>query len=144
MELRRLRPDDLEQVANYAIEGMRPHLVPLVLSRERVRAVIRHTQSSEQDFHLVAEHDGQIVGAIAALVSPMLWFERWEASVVMCRATHPGAGAQMVRRLMEWARDDPRIKRVVFPIEFDAPRAMARFLRMNGFGAPQGTAVAYT
>lgn len=144
MELRRLRPNDLEPVANYAIEGMRPELVPLVLSRERVRSVIRHIETSQQDFHLVAEHDGQIVGAIAAITSPMLWFERWEATVVMCRATFPGAGAEMVRRLMAWAKDDPRVKRVVFPLEFDAPKAMARFLRMNGFGQPQGAAVAYT
>lgn len=144
MELRRLRPTDFDRVANYAIQGMRPHLVPLVLSRDRVLTVVAHMASSEQDFHLVAEHEGELVGAIAAIASPMLWFERWDATVVMCRATHPGAGAQLVRRLMDWARDDLRIKRVVFPMEFDAPRAMARFLRMNGFGAPQGLAVAYT
>lgn len=144
MELRRLCREDLDRVANYAVEGMRPHLVPLHLSMDRVRAVIRHLEISEQDYHQVAEHDGQIVGAIAAVASPMLFFERWEASVVMLRATMPGAGAALVRGLMQWARDDIRIKRVVLTMEFDAPRSMARFLRMNGFGAPQGTAVAYT
>lgn len=139
-----MRPEDMETVYRFTVSGLRPHLYPLVLSPEKVRAVIRHFVESPHDFHLAAFDGEEMVGGIAAAVTPMLWFERAQADVVMCRAVRAGVGRRLLGDMMAWARSDMRVKRVVFPLEFDAPRAMGRYLRTLGFEPPQGMAVAFT
>ena len=49
------------------------------LSLDKVKAVVRHFAVTPADFHLAAFNDGRVVGAIAACVSEMLFFERCEA-----------------------------------------------------------------
>jgi hypothetical protein len=144
VEFRRMQHDDLEAVYRFTVEGLRAHLYPLHLAPERVRAIIRHFIDTPQDFHLAAFDGPVMVGGVGAAVSPMLYFERCEATVVMCRAVQPGVGRHLLTEMMTWARSDMRIKRVLFPMEFDAPRAMARYLRSLGFEQPQGLAVAFT
>lgn len=134
----------MEVAYRFCVEGLRPELYPLVLSPQRVREVMHHVMSTTRDFHLAAFDGQQMVGGVAAVVTPMLWFERSEANVVMCRAVRPGVGRRLIDDLIRWAREDMRIKRVLFPVEFDAPAAMTRYLRMRGFNQPQAFAVAYT
>lgn len=134
---------DIPRLASYAIEGLRPERQQMVLSRPKVEATISHFVHSRSDFSLMAEADGQIVGAIAVLVADMLWFERCEAHVVMCRATKPGVGRELIHRAMQWAWADMRIQRVLWSLEDDAPRATARLARMVGFETSQTLCVAH-
>lgn len=136
MEFRRLRDtDDLEAVADFAIAGMRADLYPgLRVSREKVLAVVEHCQRSAADFHLVAFDAGRIVAAIAAIKHEMLWFERCEAHVIICRSVAPGAGFRLFAALRRWADEDMMVRRVVFPIEFHAdPRQAEVLARRYGF-----------
>lgn len=134
MEYRRITADEVPAVAAFAIEGMRADLYPgITLSQIKVAFVTRHFAESWQDFHLVAFDGGKVVGAIAAAVSDILFFDRAEAHVVMCRAVVPGVGRRLIAALRKWSDSDERVRRVLFPQEFHAdPRAL-KLLARYGF-----------
>ena len=132
---RALQPLDIEPVARFAADGLpMPQSAGVRLSMDKVRAVVRHFAGSASDFHLVAFDGSNVVGAIAACVSEMLFFERCEATVVMCQARgEPGIGRELISRLMAWATSDMRVRRVQFPVEIGARRGFERLLRGHGF-----------
>jgi hypothetical protein len=134
VNFRRITSRDIEVVASYAIEGMQPGLYPLHVDRAKVRAVIgAFVEPSHDNFQLAAFVGDKMVGGIAAAVMPLLFFERCEAHVVMCRATLPGAGLRLLRALRQWADADMRIRRVVWPIEFHADPRIAKMAARAGF-----------
>lgn len=141
VEFRTITPDDVQQVSDYAITGLRPDLYPMRLSPEKVRATIEHFMRSKSDFHLAAFESGVMVGGIAVAAHESMWFERCDATVVMCRATLPGVGQKLIAALKAWAAEDMRIRRVFFPLEFDADARMARLLSRYGFGVTQTVCV---
>jgi len=102
-------------------------------SPDKVQATIEHFMRSTSDFHLAAFDGERIVGGIAAAVYESPWFERSDATVVMCRAVVPGVGRQLLASLRAWIDDDFRIRRVMFPTEFDARPGMQRLLQRFGF-----------
>ena len=133
---------ELDAVTAFAIEGMRAELYPgLRLDPVRVRHVVAAIVGGQAaGFQQIAVgDDGQLVGIVAALQVPMLFFERCEAVVVACRAVAPGAGRQLLRALKTWADDSHAIRRVVWPIEFHAPASTVRLAQRLGF-----TQVAHT
>ena len=142
MEYRRLKPEDMPAVAAFAIEGMRADLYPgLRLNEAKVLGVVDHFRKSCRDFHLVAFDSGRVAGAIAAVVSEMLFFERCEAHVVMCRAVVPGTGSRLIGALRAWADEQMMLRRVQFPQEFHAdPRAL-KLLARHGFSQQVTTCV---
>lgn len=144
MEFRRLHPNEAQAAAAFAIEGMRPGLYPdLILSHYKINAVIKHFMDSTTDFHLAAFDGDRIVGGIAAAAYESPWFERYEATVLLCRAVAPGVGARLLSALREWCDESLMIRRAFFPMEFDASPAMARLLRRYGFATTQ-TVCTYT
>ena len=143
MEYRRLKPEDRHAVAEFATVGMQAHRYPLRVSAGKVQATVQHFEKSASDFHLVAFDGPTVVGAIAAVVSELPFFERWEAHVVMCRAVVPGVGRRLIAALRAWADQDFRIKRVQFPQEYHAdPRAL-KLLARYGFSQTMTTAIYY-
>ena len=132
-----VKADEVQQLADFAIEGMQAHRYPLHVSRAKVLAVIEAVRTGANHFGLAAFDGSRIVGAIAALVCDMLFFERCEAHVVMCRAVVPGAGARLIRALQRWAAADMKIRRVHFPVEEGADPRTAKLLTRCGFTRPQ-------
>lgn len=131
---RRINPEDVGQVVQFAIDGMRPDLYPLHLCRAKVRSVVEAFIEPNRDrFQLAAFEGDRMVGGIAAAVMPLLFFERHEAHVVLCRATSPGAGIRLLRALKAWADEDMRIRRVVWPMEFHADPRIAQLAARAGF-----------
>jgi len=99
-----------------------------------VRGVVEAFIEPHRDrFQLAALDGGQIVGGVAAVVMPMLWFERSEAHVLMCRATAPGAGRQLLGALKHWANQDMRVRRVIWPMEFHADPRIVKLAQRAGF-----------
>ncbi len=144
VDMRRISIDEVDTVAEFAIRGLRPERYPLHVSEARVRAAIRHFATSQTDFHLAAFDGPRMVGGIAVLVSPILWFERTEAHVVMFFCDPPGAGAALLRAAMQWAKRNPAIRRVLWPLEDDADaQRMQRFARRFGFDRSQHVMLAY-
>jgi hypothetical protein len=141
VDYRRIQPGDVLQVEAFAIEGMRPALYPMRLSTDKVRATIEHFMRSTSDFHLAAFDGERIVGGIAAAVYESPWFERCDATVVMCRAVVPGVGRRLLAALKAWIADDLRVRRAFFPMEFDAEPRMQRLLARYGFNSTQTVCV---
>lgn len=142
MDYRRIQPADIEQVEAFAVQGLRPELYPMRLSAEKVKATIGHFMRSDRDFHLAAFDGDRMVGGLAAAVYESPWFERCDATVMMCRAVVPGVGRSLIAALKAWADDSPMVRRVFFPLEFDASPAMTRLIRRYGFTSTQ-TVCAY-
>lgn len=144
MEYRRITIDEIDRVAAFAIRGMRPDRYPLHMDPARVVATIRHFAGSTTDFHLAAFEGTRMVGGVALLVTPMLWFERAEAHVVMLFADAPGAGFRLLREAMRWASAQPGIRRVLWPLEDDADVArLARIAARFGFNRGHQVLLAY-
>lgn len=137
IDYRRIWPSDIDQLTAFAIDGLRPGLYPMRLSPTKIDATIRHFMQSTSDFHMAAFDGGRIVGGIAATVYESPFFERCDATVVMCRATLPGVGRRLIAALKGWADDDFRVRRVFFPLEFDADKRMQRLLARYGFAGQQ-------
>lgn len=104
---------------------------------DKVRAVVRHFAACETDFNLGAFVDGKIVAGIAAVVQPMLYHERHECQVVMCRSDSPGAGRRLIKALRDWTDADMRIRRTCFAQEFDVDPRMLKLLARYGFTQQQ-------
>lgn len=144
VELRRLTSEDREAAADFAIVGLRPERVPLLMNRSRVLSVIDGIMSSEQHFHLAAFEDGRIVAGIAVMVTPMLFFERCEAHIVMFFSRKPGAGFRLLREAMRWVRGQPLIRRVLWSLEDDADHErIARIAERHGFKRRHALLAAY-
>lgn len=134
MELRRATLDDVAAIADFAIAGMRAELYPgMRVSRAKVEGVIRHFAGTPAAFQLAAFEGGQVVGAVAAIEAPMLWFERSEAHVVLCRATQPAVIRTLLRELRRWADGQFLVRRVVWPMEFHHDERMPRLAARFGF-----------
>lgn len=134
LRFRRIDQGDIGAVAAFAIEGMKAEMYALHIDRAKVVGVIeRFIAPSHDRFQLAAFDGARMVGAIAAVVMPMLFFERSEAHVVLCRATAAGAGRRLLRELLRWFKADMRIRRLVWAMEFHADPRIARMAARMGF-----------
>lgn len=143
MELRRITPDEIDQVAEFAIDGMHVERYPLHLDCTKVREAVTHFQRSSTDFHLAAFESGRIVGAIAAAVVGMHWWERCEAHIVVFRSASVGAGRQLLRALMAWFDGQPMVRRLTWAFERDADPRQKRYAKRFGFNTFALVATAY-
>lgn len=134
VEYRRITAEDVPVVAQFAIDGLPLH-DGLRLSRAKVEAVVSHFANAPSDFHLVAFVAGRVVGAIAACVTEMAFFERCEATVMVCQARGGprGVGRELLARLKAWADGEMRIRRIQFPIDAGARPGYARLVGRYGF-----------
>lgn len=125
---------DLAKAKPFVVAGLRVDKYPLHLDHGKVDAVLRTFCEPHPDrFQLAAFRGDAIVAGIAAAVMPMLWFQRCEAHVVMCRSVYPGAGVRLLHALKAWVDADMRIRRIVWPMEFDADARTLRLASLCGF-----------
>lgn len=134
MDYRRINPEDISHVTEFVIQGLRPDLYPLHLSKTKIRSACEFFMKSQADFHLAAFDGGKMVGGIAVHVAEMLWFQRSEAHVVMFFATVPGVGFKLLRAAMQWVHGHIGIRRVLWPLEDDAPSQRMQSIAARRFG----------
>jgi len=114
------------------------------VSEEKIAGWVRTCMDPKSPhFHLAAFNNGLVVGAIAAYVVEMPFFERCEAHVVMCRATQPGAGRILIRKMNEWFEGNMMVRRVIFPLEENADPRQALLLARFGFVRAQTNVIKY-
>lgn len=125
--------EDIPQFIPLAMEALslQPYST-MVPSLAKVSALVDRAVGNVQDFVWVSEHDGQLQGALAALVEPLVLYERNQAQVVMWYCKHPGDGARLMRRFLAWLRTRPMIKQAVYsPEAFGDPRITELVQRMG-------------
>lgn len=144
IRLRRIEPNDVRQVADFAIYGLRAELYPMHVDRQKVEGMVQTFCQPHPDRFQLAAFDGQrMVAGIAVAVTPMLFFERCEAHIVMFRSVLPGAGVMLLRALRRWVAKDMRIRRVVWPMEFHTDERTLRLARVCGFDSQMALCVHY-
>lgn len=119
--IRKAQPKDVSKIVELGMESLRRNGYEewFVLDKEKVMDEAKEAVSSPACFVMVSEIAGEIVGVIAARVSPMLFFERSQASVLMFYCRRPGDGTWMMKRLWKWYRGRPAIKRLEFTFDIN-------------------------
>lgn len=142
MDYRPVQPSDVDAVAAFAIEGLRPDLYPGHLDRSKVLRTIRHFCDGN-GWNLVAFDGARVVGVAAALEQEQFWFERREAIVVCLFATVPGVGWRLFRAMRRWFDADPMLRALRWPFEFDADPKQLRVAERFGCNSFHVTASRY-
>ena len=131
--IRKAKPSDIGDVARLGIEAL--NLDPyenLRIDEDKVKAIATECISAPCNFCWVAEKDGEIVGAVTAIVHPMAFYERNQASVVQFYCKDPGQGIKLIRELLSWAKGRPAIKMVCFTLECRADPRIGKLLKRLG------------
>lgn len=127
-------PADVPALVALGIEALNEDpYTELIIDPEKVRKVAVECVSAATNFAWVAERDGEVAGAVCAIVVPMMFYERSQASVVMyyCRRA-PGEGIALLREFLRWARARPVIKLIEFTLERHADPRIGKLLTRLG------------
>ena len=131
--LRKAVQDDIPEIVSLGVEALTKHSYPgLEISRIKVFNTAVECVTSERNFCYVSEKDGKIVAAVSALVHPMLFHERQQASVLQFYSVSPGEGVKLMRELMRWVDSRPGIKMVCFTMEATADPRIGTLLSRLG------------
>lgn len=132
--IRKAVPADIPKAVEIAIEALSIDPYPqLVISRERVTNMVTECISSAAHFAWVSEVDGEIVGGLGALVTPMIFHERSQASVLLWYCRRPGDGALLMRQFMRWCNGRPMIKQITYHGERGADPRVGLLAKQCGF-----------
>ncbi len=117
---------DMAWLPQYILGGMNTN--GFTPSMPAIHTMIEHCR--KDGFALVADDDyGCPAGILGAVVNPSFWAQESEINVVALRSTRPGAGAKLIRELLDRARKT-FAAHVVVTVENPDPRldrAMRRF-----------------
>ena len=131
--IRKATPSDISDVARLGIEALNIGAYDnLRICKDKVLAIATECVSAPCNFCWVAEKDNEIVGAVSALVHPMAFYERSQASVVQFYCTDPGQGVKLIRELLHWVDTRPAIKMVCFTLECKVDPRIGKLLKRLG------------
>lgn len=131
--IRPATPDDIQAITDLGLEALEKDAYEnLVIDPDKVRAMALECISSASNFAWVNEIGGEIVAAVSAFVSEMMFYERMQATVVQFYTRVPNAGLPLIRKFLEWARGRPIIKLICFTLECNSdPRIGMMFERLG-------------
>jgi hypothetical protein len=135
--IRKAVPADIAKIITLSIDALRQDAYEeLVISEEKVSALVREAASAAQHFLWVSEHEGQIDGALGALVYPMMFHERSQATVALWYCKRPGDGMRLMQQFLAWAESRPMIKQVQYCGERRGDKRIVEVLQKRyGFAA---------
>ena len=91
------------------------------IDRDKVKAVAIECISGASNFAWVCEENGEIVASVVALVHPMTFYERSQATVMQFYSRGKnGQGVRLIKEFLRWAKGRPIIKHIVFTLERNA------------------------
>jgi len=126
-------PMDVNEVVRLGLMALEENAYEeLVIDVDKVRQVAIEGISGAQHFCWVADRGGRLVAAVGALVHPMTFYERNQATVVQFYATEPGTGLPLIRRFLEWARARRGIKMIQFTLEPNSDPRLPKMLERLG------------
>lgn len=131
--IRKAVPSDISGVARLGTEALNDNPYDgLRICEEKVTELARECVSSSRNFCWVAEKDGELVGAVSALVHSMAFYERSQATVIQFYCKEPGQGIKLIRELLRWVDTRPAIKMVCFTLECKADPRIGKLLKRLG------------
>lgn len=135
--IRKATPNDLDALHALAMEAVSIDAYEeLVVSPEKIRNLLVEGISSPSHFLWVAERGGKVVGALGALVFPMMLYERSHAVIAFWYSRVRGDGWKLMSRFLAWVKSRPIIKEVQYNGERKGdPRILNILQRRYGFRA---------
>lgn len=129
--IRRARQSDSVAIANLGKEALEAMPVPNQrISNEKLLDLARTCILSHYAY--VAVKDGEVVGALCALVQDQTVYERKAACVVQFWCPEAGEGIKLIRHFIEWARPQRKIKCIMFTLEAGADPRIGSLLERVG------------
>lgn len=131
--IRKARPYDIDAIIALGMEGLELYQYPnMRVDKSKVYNVALECISAPCNFAWVVEDNGKVTGAICALVHPMLFYERSQASVVQFFCKTPGYGVKLMKKFLAWARSRPVIKMICFTLDARMDARVGRLLSRLG------------
>lgn len=131
--IRRPTSKDIPAVVELAVESVSKDPLPVRIDREKIADACREALAPN-NFALVSEMDGEVVGAFGAVCSPGFWFERQQCDVLLFYCRRSGDGVAMIREFAKWVKARPAIKLASFSLEPHMDPRVAKLLKRLGFG----------
>jgi hypothetical protein len=126
-------PSDVDAVCKLGLKALEHDAYEgLVIDRVKVYALATECISSAAHFANVVEKDGEIVGALCAMVHPILFYEKNQATVLQYYCSEPGAGIKMLRAFMQWVKSRHGIKFISFTLESNSDPRIGDLLKRFG------------
>ena len=131
--IRQAIPADISAIVELGLEALKIDPYPnLVISEIKIFSLATECVSAATNFAWVAEKDGKVVGAVCAIVHPLMFYERSQASVVQIYCQYPGDGLKLLREFLRWARSRPVIKMICVTLEAKADPRIGKLLNRLG------------
>ena len=127
------RTGEMRAVTNLCVEAVKsgpyPNLVP---DKDKIFNVVRECISGPAHFVHVVEDNGELVGVIMAHVSPILMYERDQASVIQFYSREPRYEVKLMVAFLRWARSRRKIKSIIFVVEYGVDPRVPKLLKRVG------------
>lgn len=131
--MRQATHKDIDSIVQLGIEALERDPYPgLVISRDKLKEVAIECVSQNCNYAWVEERDGEIIGAVCALVHEMIFHERKQATVVQFYCNQPNQGIGLLRHFLSWARGRRTIKMICFTLECRADPRVGKLLKRLG------------
>lgn len=132
MVIRPATMTDRDSVFTYAIEGMKryPRLKP---DMDKIRKGLTDVISSAKHFCYVADDEGAIKGVIIGLTGENMWAQRQFCSIPLWVSASPGAGAKLLRALVNWIVSRRAVKVAGFSPDVDLDPRVWKLAERIGF-----------
>ncbi len=130
--IREATPSDIPDIIEMAMMVLEENDTPgMVVNRQKVSLIVRQCVQSKRHFVLVSEKNGVMSGVLGALVTPDLFHDGYQATVLMW---YGHGGAEMMKRFVAWADEAPGIIMTTYTTEPGTNiKAIGRLLRRLGF-----------
>lgn len=137
MNIRKAKPQDVDAIVELAVESVTTiaPIPELKIDRDAMRDTVELCLGPAH-FCMVAERDGEVVGAVVAQVMPGFWFHKLQCSVLMHYARQSGAWVRLMRALAAWIKGRSGIKMAILEIEACHDPKVLRFVERLGFSRP--------
>ena len=131
--IRRATPSDIKGILALGLASLEKDAYEnLVICPEKMELLAKECVSATCNFAWVAEKDGEITGAVCAIVTDMLFYERKQATVLQFFCNQPGEGVKLLREFMKWCEARPAIKMACFTLEYKVDPRIGLVLKRLG------------
>jgi len=133
MIYRKATMSDVPSIVDIAVESVSKNPLPVTIDRKAMEETARACLNPAH-FMWVAESEGRVVAAFAAVAQQSFWYTRLQCSVLLYYTRVPGAGLPLIRQFARWVKSRPAIKVAVVELEPDVDPRLVGFFKRIGFG----------
>jgi len=130
--IRRAAMGDISAIVEIAVESVSRDPLPVKIDREGM-AVTARSCLNPAHFMWVAEQDGKVVAAFAAVAQQSFWYTKLQCSVLLYYTRVAGAGLPLLREFARWVKSRPAIKVAVIELEPGVDPRLVQFFKRVGF-----------